>query len=173
MADMLVNIPEPVLQWIDSNRFYVPDELKPETVAALPGWVEAAAADLVPASKRELKKMLAVFRVSLPPPYGLDTEKAIPIYLEMLCDLPAKALPPATEDLLKSLMHYPTIAHIRQAAAPHVGRLYRRHYRLQQLALSARIHAAPPRKPLQRITTTQARRPRRMLPPARIGYGPP
>ena len=126
--------PRRVLEWLDNRyRFPLPDRLAPATLTALPEWIEAARADCAPAGTKDIAALFKLLSAALPPQFGMREAAALPLYIRNLGDLPAKALPHALDDLLCSMTHFPTIAHIREAARPHAGMLYLRRHRLERL----------------------------------------
>jgi len=70
---------------------------------------------------------------ALPPQFGMDEAVALPLYIRHLSDQPAKALPPTLDDLLRTMTHFPTIKHVRDAAKPYAGTLRLRLHRLELL----------------------------------------
>ncbi|MCY4502052.1 MAG: hypothetical protein OXE57_10880 [Alphaproteobacteria bacterium] len=126
-------IPGEIVEWLDRRSFRPPSGLRAETVAALPGWIAAARAEAAPAARNDILRLFRLLAAALPPQFGMVEKEAIPLYLRGLADLPAQALPDTLDDLLRSMKHFPTIAHIREAAQPHANRLHRRRLLLERL----------------------------------------
>lgn len=145
--------PPHILDWIDSYRvFLLPDRLRPETVASLPGWIEWARANCAPAGKEDIAKLFKLLSIALPPQFGMREAKALPLYIRNLGDIPALALEPTLDDLLRSMTHFPTIAHIREAARPHTAVFYTRLHRLRKLlAADAEAEARGPKWTLREV----------------------